>query len=132
MIIFVSSKIKSLLLGYFSLTVGVSAQIKRERALQDAKRNDKARKIKEENRIRKGIIMAVKNIRRPDQEEDRKHLDLASSSIEHSREVMHNPEEATKRTSVSREGTGERQPGAPDRGRTEDGGFFVTQQAGED
>jgi len=36
-------------------------QIKRERALLDAKRIERARRIKEENRITKGIISAVKN-----------------------------------------------------------------------
>jgi len=36
-------------------------QVKRERALTDAKRIERARRIKEENRIRKGIISAVKN-----------------------------------------------------------------------
>mmetsp|Transcript_39826 Transcript_39826/g.106300 ORF Transcript_39826/g.106300 Transcript_39826/m.106300 type:complete len:93 (-) Transcript_39826:582-860(-) len=33
----------------------------RERALADAKRMEKAAKIKEENRIRRGIILAVRN-----------------------------------------------------------------------
>jgi hypothetical protein len=36
-------------------------QVKRERALLDCKRIERARRIKEENRIRKGIISAVKN-----------------------------------------------------------------------
>ncbi len=36
-------------------------QIKRERALEDAKRQERAAKIKEENRIRRGIILAVRN-----------------------------------------------------------------------
>jgi hypothetical protein len=36
-------------------------QVKREQALLDAKRIERARRIKEENRIRKGIISAVKN-----------------------------------------------------------------------
>ena len=37
-------------------------QVKRERALLDAKRIEKARRIREENRIRKGIISAVRNV----------------------------------------------------------------------
>ena len=36
-------------------------QVKRERALIDAKKIERARRIREENRIRKGIISAVKN-----------------------------------------------------------------------
>eukprot|EP00961_Rhodomonas_salina_P077286 1036472-Rhodomonas_salina.3 len=36
-------------------------QVKRERALIEAKKLERARKIKEENRIRKGLISAVRN-----------------------------------------------------------------------
>ena len=109
-------------------------QIKRERALSDAKRNDRARKIKEENRIRRGIISAIKNQKQPEPLEVQQHLDMShNSSVPSSREYQgmkdhnrappfHNGihSEDPKHHKFSRPG----EEGA--------GGFFVTQHSGDE
>mmetsp|Transcript_45015 Transcript_45015/g.70581 ORF Transcript_45015/g.70581 Transcript_45015/m.70581 type:complete len:88 (-) Transcript_45015:125-388(-) len=82
-------------------------QVKRERALIDAKKMERARKIKEENRIRKGLISAVKN---------QPNVDVHRMSIEPSRANTGNQRGATGQS----------------RGEVGDGGgFFVTQDKAE-
>mmetsp|Transcript_28655 Transcript_28655/g.55929 ORF Transcript_28655/g.55929 Transcript_28655/m.55929 type:complete len:205 (+) Transcript_28655:79-693(+) len=55
-------------------------QIKRERALQDAKRQDRARTIKEENRIRKGLISVARNSVKPEEKLADQHLDVTTGT----------------------------------------------------
>ncbi len=82
-------------------------QIKRERALEDAKRIERARRIKEENRIRRGIISAVKNI--PSSDGTHQLLDMTKQAAPPPSFTQVKKEEAVR--------------GAVTGG----GGFFVTQ-----
>mmetsp|Transcript_29765 Transcript_29765/g.70340 ORF Transcript_29765/g.70340 Transcript_29765/m.70340 type:complete len:189 (+) Transcript_29765:92-658(+) len=83
-------------------------QMKRERALMEAKRRDRARRIKEENSIRKSLISAVRN---------QAAHDIAKTSVD-----LH-PEGGYDSVGGGAQSA---------RGRVENsGGFFVTQAPGE-
>lgn len=98
-------------------------QLKRERALQEAKRQERARKIKEENRIRKGIILAAKNAIKPEEKAVEKHLDLTTGSTHDAK-----AESDTRGVDEERE---EEEWRNGQMGTTE-GGFFVTQSRDTD
>eukprot|EP00802_Teleaulax_amphioxeia_P025986 Tamp_26953.p1 GENE.Tamp_26953~~Tamp_26953.p1 ORF type:complete len:193 (+),score=53.19 Tamp_26953:173-751(+) len=88
-------------------------QVKRERALLDCKRIERARRIKEENRIRKGIISAVKN---------QPSADGAHQLLDMTKEVKAPPD--FTQVHAGQEGEGEEEgEGA--------GGFFVTQASAD-
>jgi hypothetical protein len=100
-------------------------QIKRERALEEAKRQERAAKIKEENRIRRGIILAVRN--------------QAGAGMTYGGSAGGGG--STSRSSAAASDAGSRADAAPSvrestsagagRGVEDDGGFFVTQPPGE-
>jgi hypothetical protein len=103
-------------------------QIKRERALSEAKKTERARKIKEENRIRRGIIAAIKNQKQIEPPEVQQHLDMSqNSSVSSSRGYSALGE--NRRANMS---AGEQHKQPRDFGEGEDttGGFFVTQHSG--
>mmetsp|Transcript_11959 Transcript_11959/g.27880 ORF Transcript_11959/g.27880 Transcript_11959/m.27880 type:complete len:204 (+) Transcript_11959:87-698(+) len=89
-------------------------QIKRERALQEAKRQDRARAIKEENRIRKGLILVARNAVKPEEKIPEQHLDITNGSTP--------PAQAQQSFSDGGDGGEEYHDEGPQ------GGFFVTQQ----
>uniref|UniRef100_A0A7S0V180 Uncharacterized protein n=1 Tax=Hemiselmis tepida TaxID=464990 RepID=A0A7S0V180_9CRYP len=93
-------------------------QIKRERALQEAKRQDRARAIKEENRIRKGIILVARNAVKPEEKMPEQHLDVSQGETPQP--------QATQSDSDGEGGPEDYHGDAPQ------GGFFVTQQDTKD
>jgi hypothetical protein len=109
-------------------------QLKRERALSEAKRTERARKIKEENRIRRGIIAAIKNQKQAELPEVQQHLDLSHHHAD-TNNRGHGGSAENQRVQSSKEAHEER----PNQQRSEHadmddarGGFFVTQQSGDE
>mmetsp|Transcript_12850 Transcript_12850/g.25588 ORF Transcript_12850/g.25588 Transcript_12850/m.25588 type:complete len:216 (-) Transcript_12850:94-741(-) len=110
-------------------------QIKRERALVDAKKMERAKKIKEENRIRKGLISAVKG--QPNSNIARLNIDPSSSPRGRSPGQQDSPEEMSARgvdkdmqQQQQQQQQQQREP-LPAAEAGDGGGFFVTQHRGD-
>ncbi len=97
--------------------------------MSEAKRTERARKIKEENRIRRGIIAAIKNQKQAELPEVQQHLDMSHHSAD-ANHRDHGGSAENQRAHSSKEAHG----GKPShqRGEHGEGGFFVTQQSGDE